>query len=194
MKRLFIAEKSSLAQAIAAVLPGTPARKGAATQVGDDWFVPLAGHALEQAMPDEYLPDDVPRNASGNKRWREQDLPIVPQTWILHPRDSMQANLDAIAKLLTQVDEVVHLGDPDAEGQLLVDEVLQHFGNTKPVRRLLINDYNETKVRQALAGMRDNAEPAFRAWSLWALARSHYDWLFGLNLTRAATIRAHARL
>jgi DNA topoisomerase-3 len=122
--RLFIAESPSLAQAIAAVLPGTPTRKGV-TQVGDDWFVSLAGHMLEQAMPDEYLLDDVPLNANGNKVWRDQDLPIVPQTWILHPRDSMQANINAITKLLTQVDEVVHLGAPDAEGQLLVDEVPQ---------------------------------------------------------------------
>jgi DNA topoisomerase-3 len=37
----------------------------------------------------------------------------------------------------------------------------------KPARRLLINDYNETKVRQALDSMRDNAEPVFRAWFRW---------------------------
>ncbi|MGY2491966.1 DNA topoisomerase [Cupriavidus sp. CP313] len=190
MSRLFIAEKSSLAQAVIAVLPGTPQRQGIATQVGDDYFVPLAGHVLEQAMPDAYLPDNLPRTRNGSKVWRAQDLPIVPQRWILNPREDTQRNLEAIKALLPKVGEVVNLGDPDAEGQLLVDEVLLFLGNRKPVRRLLVNDYNASKVREALANMRDNEEPQFRGWYQWALARSHCDWLFGLNITRAATLRA----
>ena len=36
--------------------------------------------------------------------------------------------------------EIIHAGDPDDEGQLLVDEVLEYAGNTKPVKRVLIND------------------------------------------------------
>ncbi|MBN3733177.1 DNA topoisomerase [Burkholderia sp. Tr-20390] len=192
MKRLIIGEKPSVVAAVVAVLPGDPVKKGRVTQVGDDFLVPLAGHALEQAMPDEYLPDDLPVSANGNKVWRASDLPIIPASdgWILHPKEKLQANIDAIESLLKEVDEVVHLGDPDAEGQLLVDELLEYLGNTKPVRRLLINDVHEKKVREALANMRDNSEPQFRAWNKWAKARSRYDWLFGLNLTRAATIRA----
>ena len=190
--RLFISEKPSLAEAVAKVLPGAVRKEGAVTYVGDDAFVPLAGHALAQAMPDAYLPDDVPLNKKGNKIWREQDLPIVPTTWIMEPEARLQRNLAAIEKLLKTVDEVVHLGDPEPEGQLIVDEVLHYFGNRKPVIRLLVNDYNETKVRQALANMRSNDAPEFRAWYRWAYAQSHYNWLFGLNLTRAATLRARA--
>ncbi|KWE97905.1 DNA topoisomerase [Burkholderia ubonensis] len=192
MKRLIIGEKASIVASVVAVLSGTPFKKGPVTQVGDDYLVPLAGHALEQAMPDEYLPDDLPTNANGNKLWRASDLPIIPgpADWILHPKAKMQANISAIESLLKEVDEVVHLGDPDAEGQLIVDELLEFFGNTKPVRRLLINDPHEKKVREALANLRDNNEPQFRAWHMWAKARSRYDWLFGLNFTRAATLRA----
>nr|WP_311530326.1 DNA topoisomerase [uncultured Ralstonia sp.] len=205
VRRLFIAEKPSLAEAVWTLLPGTPERQGVATRVGNDWFVPLSGHILEQAMPDEYLPDDVPRTKAGTKRWRAEDLPVVPPEagWILYPaasgkddearernRKSNEAKLAKISALLTQVDQVVHLGDPEAEGQLIVDEVLLYLGNTKPVARLLVNDYNETKVRAALENLRSNDEPLFRGWFIWALTRSRYDWLFGLNCTRAATIRA----
>lgn len=190
MIRLFIAEKPSLAQAVAAVLPGNPEKHGVYTKVGDNYFVPLAGHILEQEMPDHYLPDDVPRGKSGNKVWRAQDLPIVPKQWVMKPRDDTKRNLAAIKELLPKCDEVIHLGDPDAEGQLLVDEVLLFLGNRKPVRRLLVNDYNATKVKQALAAIKSNDDPQFRGWYKWALARSHYDWLFGLNITRAATLRA----
>ncbi|CAE6846713.1 DNA topoisomerase 3 [Paraburkholderia nemoris] len=192
MSRLFISEKPSLAEAVARFLPGTVRKEGAVTYVGEDAFVPLAGHALAQAMPDAYLPDDVPLNKNGKKVWREQDLPVVPATWIMEPEERLQRNLSAIEKLLKTVDEVVHLGDPEPEGQLIVDEVLNFYGNRKPVIRLLVNDYNETKVRQALASMRSNDEPEFRAWYRWAYAQSHYNWLFGLNLTRAATLRARA--
>lgn len=192
MKRLAIAEKPSLAQAVIDVLPGTASKSGVITEIGDWYFVPLAGHILEQEMPDFYLPDDVPLSKSGSKIWRAQDLPIIPSKWAMKPREDTLRNLNAIKALLPKVDEIIHLGDPDAEGQLLVDEVLLYLGNTAPVKRLLINDYNETKVRQSLADIRDNNDPQFRSWFLWARARSYYDWLFGLNLTRAATIRARA--
>lgn len=177
-------------QAVVAVLPGAPRCEGVVTYIGDDSFVPLSGHALEQAMPDEYLPDDLPRTKSGKKVWRYEDLPIVPTDWLMAPRADLERNVIAVGKLLAEVDQIVHLGDPDEEGQLLVDEVLIYLGNTKPVQRLLVNDYNEAKVRQALESMRSNDEPEFRAWFRWALARSRYDWLFGLNLTRAASLRA----
>ncbi|WP_316679148.1 hypothetical protein [Ralstonia chuxiongensis] len=132
---MFIAEMPSLAEAVRAILPGTPERQGFATRVGNDWFVPLAGHILEQAMPDEYLPDDLPRSNAGTKRWRAEDLPIIPPDagWILHPRASgkddearerdrkgNEAKLAKIAALLQQVDQVMHLVDPEAEGQLQI--------------------------------------------------------------------------
>lgn len=190
--RLYIAEKPSLAKDVMNVLGERALRNGPAYKVGDDYFVPLKGHILQQAMPDAYLPEEVPLTKSGKKVWRAEDLPIVPCEWQLVPREDTVDILEAIRVLLGQVHEVVHLGDPDAEGQLLVDEILGYLGNTLPVRRLLVNDGNPTQVRKALADMRSNDEPAFRAWHRWALARSYYDWLFGLNGTRAATCRARA--
>ncbi len=192
MASLYIAEKPSLAKDVMAVFDTRPLRNGPAYKVGDDYFVPLKGHILVQALPDFYLPDDVPLNKNGKKIWRASDLPVLPSTWTLEPREETAPILEAIRQLLADVDEVVHLGDPDAEGQLLVDEVLEYLGNTLPVKRLLVNNNNPDEVRKALANLRDNNEPEFRAWHLWALARSRYDWLFGLNLTRAATCRAQS--
>ena len=192
MARLFIAEKPSLAKDVMAVFDGRPSRNGPAYKIGDDFFVPLKGHILAQAMPDFYLPDDVPLNRNGNKVWRASDLPVIPSTWVLQPQEQHASILDAIRQLLANVDEVVHLGDPDAEGQLLVDEVLEYLDNTLPVKRLLVNNNNPNEIRKALANLRDNDEPEFRAWHRWALARSRYDWLFGLNFTRAATCRAQS--
>ncbi|HDP7092363.1 TPA: topoisomerase C-terminal repeat-containing protein, partial [Escherichia coli] len=87
--------------------------------------------------------------------------------------------------------EIIHAGDPDDEGQLLVDEVLEYAGNTKPVKRVLINDNTLPAVKKALANPKNNRD--FRGLYLKALARSVADAIYGLSMTRAYTIPARAK-
>src|SRR3546814_19610515 len=62
-------------------------------------------------------------------------LPIfIPETWILRPKDDAKKQLAVIGKLIKEAGEIVNAGDPDREGQLLVDEVLHHFKANKPTR------------------------------------------------------------
>lgn len=56
----------------------------------------------------------------------------MPADWRLLQRESAKTQINAIKLLLGKCDIVVHAGDPDREGQLLVDELLEHLGNTKP--------------------------------------------------------------
>ncbi|MDI5448966.1 toprim domain-containing protein, partial [Salmonella enterica subsp. enterica serovar Anatum] len=42
--------------------------------------------------------------------------------------------------LINGADEIIHAGDPDEEGQLLVEEILDYCGNKAPVKRVLINE------------------------------------------------------
>ncbi|MDF5198193.1 DNA topoisomerase, partial [Vibrio parahaemolyticus] len=71
--------------------------------------------------------------------------------------------------------------------QLLIDEILNYVGNTKPVYRVLIADLNLAPVQKALSELRPNSE--FEALGRSALARSIGDQLFGYNLTRAFTLQ-----
>lgn len=91
-----------------------------------------------------------------------------------------------IRRLLKQAQEVVHAGDPDREGQLLVQEVIEYLGWKGPVSRLLVSDLNRPAVQRALVRLEDNAryQPLYRA----AESRSRADWLYGINLTRAWTL------
>lgn len=118
--RLFIAEKPSLARAIADVLP-KPHRKGDGfIECGNGQVVTWCiGHLLEQAQPDAY--------DSRYARWNLADLPIVPEKWQLQPRPSVTKQLNVIKRFLHEASEIVHAGDPDREGQLLVDEVLDYL-------------------------------------------------------------------
>lgn len=56
MKRLFICEKPSLAEAVAGFL-GNPDKKDGYFEAGNDYVVWLQGHILAQKMPEDYDPD-----------------------------------------------------------------------------------------------------------------------------------------
>lgn len=183
MPRLFIAEKPSLGRAIAAALPKPQKKEQGAIRCGNGDIVTWCiGHLLEQVEPDQY--------DQKFKKWNLLDLPIIPQQWQLKPRREASKQLAVIRKLVKQCDQIVHAGDPDREGQLLVDEVIDYLKVTATkkasAQRLLISDLNLPAVKQALSQMRSNKE--FIPLSVSALARSRADWLYGMNMSRAYTL------
>ncbi|WP_372966343.1 DNA topoisomerase 3 [Marinobacter sp.] len=179
---LYIAEKPSLARAIAAALP-SPHQKGQGwircgegkKAVTVSWCI---GHLLEPAEPAHYNP--------AWKRWRQEDLPLFPLQWQLVPKDSVKQQFKILESLIRQADLITHAGDPDREGQLLVDEVIRFVGSQAPVERILINDLTPNAVARAIAAPKENKE--FRRLSHSALARQRADWLYGINLTRFYTL------
>lgn len=184
LMRLFIAEKPSLGRAIAEVLP-KPHKKGdgyisAANGDTVSWCI---GHLLEQQQPEAYDP--------AFKKWSHEHLPIIPQQWQLGVKKQTAKQLGVLRKLVKQADQLVHAGDPDREGQLLVDEVINFLGVTgakkNTIQRCLISDLNPSAVKQSLSNLRSNRE--FIPLSTSALARSRADWLYGINLTRAYTLQ-----
>ncbi|MWN05410.1 DNA topoisomerase III [Gilliamella sp. Pas-s95] len=181
--RLFIAEKPSLARAIADVLP-KPHQKGNGfikASNGDvvSWCI---GHLLEQATPEIYDPR--------YKKWAINDLPIVPEQWILMPKDNTKKQFNILVDLIKSADQIVHAGDPDREGQLLVDEVLNYCqlppDKRKAIQRCLISDLNASAVEKSLQQLRSNQD--FIPLSTSALARARADWLYGINMSRLCTI------
>lgn len=185
--KLVIAEKPSLARAIAGELPGTMRREDSHIVVGDTNVVWCFGHLLELEEPKHY--DE--RYA----KWNLDDLPIVldPAQWAVKPRVGRDASstlrqLKLIQRLLKSASEVVHAGDADREGQMVVGEVLEYFGWKGKTTRLLVQDTTPEGVRKALAVARDNKHyaPLYAA----AVARSRADWLVGMNLSRALGARA----
>ena len=181
--RLFIAEKPSLARAIADVLP-KPQQKGNGfikASNGDivSWCI---GHLLEQATPEVY--------DERYKKWALDDLPIVPDKWILMPKSSTEKQFNILVDLIKSADQIVHAGDPDREGQLLVDEVLNYCQLTpekrKTIQRCLISDLNASAVEKSLEQLRSNQD--FIPLSTSALARARADWLYGMNMSRVCTL------
>ena len=182
--KLYIAEKPSLGRAIAAAFPGQQQRGDGYIKIsnGDcvSWCI---GHLLEQAEPHVYDPRF--------KSWNMEHLPIVPQDWKLQPKKESKTQLSVLRKLVKEADELVHAGDPDREGQLLVDQLIDYLKvsakRRTQIQRLLINDLNPSAVQRALGKLEPNKN--FASLSSSALARSRADWLYGINMTRAYTIQ-----
>ena len=182
--KLYIAEKPSLGRAIAEVLP-KPHKKGDGfiTVGNGDCVSWCIGHLLEQVEPDAY--------DAKFKQWQLEHLPIVPEKWQLKAKPNSRKQLAVLRHLVKDADELVHAGDPDREGQLLVDQVIDYLGvkgaKRASIQRCLINDLNPVAVTRALSQLRDNRE--FIPLSTSALARSRADWLYGINMTRAFTLQ-----
>lgn len=180
--RLFIAEKPSVATEIANCL-GLPAKKTGYYEVEGNIITWLYGHVLRMFQPEEYSKDYT--------YWKMNDLPIIPQQWQNAISERTAKQFYIVKQLVAQADEIIHAGDPDREGQLLVDEVLTYINNRKPVKRLLLNALDKKSILNALDNIQDNAN--FEGLRLSAQLRQQIDWLTGINYSRAFTLAARKR-
>ena len=197
-KALVIAEKPSVGRDLAAALPGS-FQKHEGYVESDDYVITWAvGHLVQLAEPEDY--------DERFKRWRMNDLPIVPDAFRLAPRDAKsKKQLKLIEQLLLRddVDRVINACDAGREGELIFAYIYESvFGDVdgaasarrkrqpKPVQRLWISSMTKQAIREGFERLR----PGDQLASLEAAARSRSeaDWLVGMNATRAATIRGRA--
>ena len=188
-KTLIIAEKPSVWEDLARVLPG-PFKKKAGTGEkrsraleGPDHIISWAiGHLVSLANPEEY--DEK------FKKWRMADLPIVPTKFKLEVRDERsQKQMKVVREYLRsdEVDLVINACDAGREGELIFAYLYEKSGSKKPVERLWLSSMTESAMRQALENLRPASE--FALLEEAARSRSEADWIVGMNATRAATIR-----
>ncbi|MCK9250243.1 MAG: DNA topoisomerase 3 [Solirubrobacteraceae bacterium] len=188
-KTLVIAEKPSVGRDLEKILPGSfqtgkvGSERNARWLEGPDHIVTWAiGHLVQLAEPDAY--------DKRFKRWKMEDLPIVPETFKLVDRDDGSKKQMAVIRNLvgrSDVDEVINACDAGREGELIFRWVYERAGATQPVRRLWLSSMTADAMRRALAELRSPDEVDLLAQA--AQSRSEADWLVGMNATRAATIR-----
>lgn len=180
---LVIAEKPVLGKAIADALPGTAAMKNGCIYKGDYIVTWVFGHMLSLKEPEDY---DI-----GYKSWNINSLPIFFKDWqvkigkdgnLNKGQISKSQRVNQIGNLLKQADEVIHAGDPDDEGQLLIDELLRWFNYKGIVKRLDTANTTLVAMKKALSHMTDNKPHEPYGWS--AYARSVADLMVGINMSR----------
>lgn len=199
--KVYVAEKPKLGKAIAEQLARQSPKIESSREfiAGKDWLVCwAAGHIFEQEEPDFYIAKKYPgakKNAKGKYGWSFEHLPLAPgqdewPDWSIRLDQTKASLFKTIKQFVGKATIVVNAGDPDREGQLLIDEILSELGNKKPVRRVLISGFDEMSVVNGLKNERDNNE--FQGMKNAALARSRADWLCGMNYSRAVTLQAQA--
>lgn len=181
---LVIAEKKELAKAIADAIDGTSEKEGFAIKKGDYIITYLGGHAMELVDPEE-----IDEKYS---QWRTEDLPIYFYPWARKVKDEKIKMVADIGEYLNVCQYVIHAGDNDDEGQLLVDEVLEHFGYAGKVLRLDTGNTTKAGLQKALSNMTDN--DLHKSAGLAAYARAISDKAFGYSLSRHFTILNKVKL
>lgn len=176
-KAYLIAEKPSLKREIEAVY-----KKHKDELDFEITFDNQAGHILGLKLPKEV---DAEKYGGG---WKITNYPeVYPYEYKISSDKKKMYNQikDQVKK--GGYDFIINAGDPDQEGQLLIDETLIHIGNKLPVKRFWSNDLTEGAILGALKNLQDN-ENYIHLYEA-ALARQHADYQFGMNCTGALTCK-----
>lgn len=185
---LVIAEKPSLGKDIAAALPGTATTKDGCIYKGEYVVTWVYGHMLTFKDPEDY--------DESYKKWELTQLPIYFENWEQKiGKDaikkqgtvSKRARVKQIGELLKQADMVIHAGDPDEEGQLLVDELLRWFKYKGLVKRLDTGNTVLPALQKALKKMKDNNTCVNEGYS--AYGRALADLIVGINMSRYFSVK-----
>jgi len=188
---LIIAEKPSLARNIVAGIGKMDKKDG--YFINADYIVSWAfGHLFSLADVESYTGTD-------GGAWTLDNLPCFPENFKFELKKGTDKKVDAgvrrqfeILKTLCNrkdVDTIVNAGDADREGEIIVRLCVRNaLSSDKTQKRLWLPDQTPETVRKALAEMKDESE--YDNLAKEGFARTYIDWLYGVNLTRYATIRS----
>ena len=175
MSVLIICEKPSVAKTVALALGAAEQKDGYLS--GDGLLVSWCiGHLISMADAGSY--------DERYKKWRYEDLPILPQAWKYAPTPGKEKQLAVLKELLhrSDVSEVVNGCDAGREGELIFRFVYHQAGCKKPFTRLWISSMENEAIRSGFDNLKDGRE--YDALYHSALCRAKADWLIGINATR----------
>ena len=180
-----VAEKPSVARDIARVLGCR--QKGQGYLSNDRYHVTWAlGHLVTLVEPDEL--------DERYKRWRKEDLPILPESIPTKVIPKTKSQYHAVKKLICdkQTEKVICATDAGREGELIFRLIYDKSGCKKPFDRLWISSMTDQAIRDGLDALRPGQE--YDGLYRSALGRAQADWLVGMNASRAFTLRYGALL
>ena len=189
---LIIAEKPSLGRNIAAGI-GQMSRR--------DGYLEGCGYIISWAFGHLFSLADIEAYSEVKKekpRWSMDELPCFPERFKFELRRDASRGVDAgvykqfktLEALCNRedVETIVNAGDADREGEIIVRLCIANaLHSEKTVKRLWLPDQTPETVAAALRDMKDDAE--YDNLANEGFARTYIDWLYGVNLTRFATLK-----
>ena len=189
---LIIAEKPSLARNIAGAIGSFNKKNGYLES--SDYIVTWAfGHLFSLCDIDFYSP-----NPDGTLKWCRQNIPCFPEKFRFELKKGADKQVDPgvikqfeIIKNLCNREDVttiVNAGDSDREGEIIIRLCIENSSvKNKDLRRLWLPDQTNETILSALSEMKDESE--YDNLANEGFARTYTDWLYGVNLTRYATLK-----
>ena len=183
--QLVIAEKPTVARSIAGVIGATEKHDGYLQ--GNGYLVSWCiGHLVSFA--------DAGRYDERFKKWRYEDLPILPETWQYIIPDEKKQQFDILRSLMERPDVtgLICATDAGREGELIFRFVYQMAGCKKPFKRLWISSMEDSAIRDGFTHLKPGTDydPLYQS----ALCRAKADWLVGINATRLFSVLYHKTL
>ena len=197
-KRLIIAEKPSLGRAIANALnvKKFTGEKSNGYYENENYIITWCfGHLFK-------LKDIGDYDGLNNISWEDIYLPFLPNPFELkynpgrneEEGEGIKKQIEIIKELVAKddINEIVHCGDADREGQVIVNEILEYIGNNKKVTRLWLPEQTEDTIQKQIMNCKENS--TYEDLYNEGLTRIYMDWFLGINLTIFLSVKAKTKL
>ena len=182
MKKLFIAEKPSVATEFAKALKVPTGRKNGYLE-GEDIIVTwCVGHLVTMSYPEKY--------DERLKRWSLDTLPFLPKEFKYEIIDGVKAQFAIVSGLLNRedVDTIYICTDSGREGEYiyrLVDMMAKVEGKIR--KRVWIDSQTEEEILRGIREAKDWSH--YDNLSSAAFLRAKEDYLMGINFSRILTLK-----
>lgn len=190
-KKLYIAEKPSVAASIASALGekiSSSDRSRGYSESDKSIITWCFGHLITMAFPDAYKPE--------YKSWRVEHLPIIPEEYkyIVIENNGTRKQFESISRLMNRedVDLIYACTDSGREGEYIYRLVYNQSGSNKPAKRVWISSQTEDAIIKGIEEAKDISE--YNSLATAAYCRAKEDWLFGMNFSRIYTCQYGKKL
>ncbi len=184
MKRLFIAEKPSVAQEFARTLGVSGERHEGYVETEDTIVTWCVGHLVTMSYPEKY--DEK------YKKWSLSALPFIPEKYKYEIIPSVSRQFAIVSGLLARKDvgTIYVCTDSGREGEYiyrLVEMMSDPSVAKKERRRVWIDSFTEEEIQRGIREAKDLS--AYDHLSEAAFLRAKEDYLMGINFSRLLTLK-----
>ena len=191
MKKLFIAEKPSVAQQFAQALGMKNVRRGDGFLENEDYVVTwCVGHLVQLSYPAAY--DEK------YQKWSFDTLPFIPKAdeWKYEVSKGTAKQFAVVAKQLNRPDvETIYIcTDSAREGEYIyrLVDMMAEVPKEKERRRVWIDSQTNEEI---LRGIREaKLDSEYDHLSAAAFSRAKEDYLMGINFSRALSLKYRYRI
>ena len=190
---VIIAEKPSLAKNIADAIDPKMKRNNGYFENGEYIVTFAFGHLFRLYDIEQYSG----LTSEEKVKWSLDNLPYYPEEFKFGlQKDEGIINQFKIIRSLINRDDcncIVNAGDSDREGEIIVRLVIKYaLKKDVPIKRLWMPDQTPKPIQEELKIMRDDA--FYDNLANEGFARTFIDWLYGINLSRYATLKSNSLL